>query len=218
MHVVVPFDATRPKSRLESEFGAQERDAFARVMLDDVCSTVDAAGGAPVVLSTAPLPDVDTPVVVDDQPLTDAVNDALERAFADEQSIREDDDAEAVDELAVVMADLPLATPDALERLFGADGEVVLVPGRGGGTNAFVTRTPDFRVDYHDGSIRDHRENAADAADTVTEVDSFRLSTDVDETSDLGEVLLHGAGAARQWLTEAGFALTVEDGRVTVTR
>jgi 2-phospho-L-lactate guanylyltransferase len=174
-------------------------------MLRDVLDAVRAAGHRPDVLATGPV-DVDAPVTVDERPLTDAVNAVLSERV---------DDGTA---LAVVMADLALATPAALERLFAASGDVVLVPGRGGGTNAFLTRHPEFRVDYHGASIRDHRRAAADAGATLTELDSFRLSTDVDEPADLVEVLLHADGAARDWLADAGFSLAVDEGRVGVTR
>jgi len=217
MRVVVPFDAVRPKSRLDSRLTPDERDAFARVMLKDTLVSIRTAGGRPIVLATDTV-DVDAPAVVDEQPLTPAVNDVLAAAFDGETVTPGTDDETSVDALAVVMADLALATPDALERLFEAVGEVVLVPGRGGGTNAFVTRTPAFHVDYHDGSIRDHRAIAAEVADDVSELDSFRLSTDIDEPADLVEVLLHGTGEAADWLREAGFSVSVTDGRVDVTR
>jgi 2-phospho-L-lactate guanylyltransferase len=126
-----------------------------------------------------------------------------------------DSDAERV---GIVMADLALATPAALGRLFDADGDVVLAPGRGGGTNAVVAGHPQFRTDYHGASIRDHREAARAVGADVTEIDSFRLATDVDEPADLVEVLLHGEGRAREWLVEAGFEVTTADGRATVTR
>jgi len=207
MRVVVPFAAETPKTRLADLLAAEERTAFARAMLRDVLGAVRATGHRPEVLATGPV-DADAPVTVDERPLTDAVNAVL--------SERADDEGETA--LAVVMADLPLATPAAIERLVSASGEVVLVPGRGGGTNAFVTRHPEFRVDYHGASIGDHRRAAADAGATVTELDSFRLSTDVDEPADLVEVLLHGDGAAHDWLVDAGFSLAVDGGRVGVTR
>ncbi|WP_246983702.1 2-phospho-L-lactate guanylyltransferase [Halorientalis marina] len=205
MRVVVPFATETPKTRLAEALTAAERAAFARAMLRDVLGAVRAAGHRPDVLATGPV-DVDAPVTVDERPLTDAVNAVLSERV---------DDGTA---LAVVMADLALATPAALERLFAASGDVVLVPGRGGGTNAFLTRHPEFRVDYHGASIRDHRQAAADAGATLTELDSFRLSTDVDEPADLVEVLLHADGAARDWLADAGFSLAVDEGRVGVTR
>jgi 2-phospho-L-lactate guanylyltransferase len=202
MRVVVPFSGTDPKTRLAPVLTADERRQFARAMLDDVLGALDAVDADPEVLSIGPL-DLDRPVIVDDRPLDPAVNDVL--AGTDEP-------------VAIVMSDLALATPAALERLFAAEGDVVLAPGRGGGTNAFVARHPDFRVDYHDASIRDHRRIAGEVGATVAEVDSYRLGTDVDEPADLAEVLLHGEGRAADWLREAGFALATDDGRTTVER
>ncbi|WP_255192628.1 2-phospho-L-lactate guanylyltransferase [Natronobeatus ordinarius] len=202
MHVVVPFAVDAPKTRLSSVLEPRERVAFARAMLADVQSAIRQTGREPTVLATAPA-DVESPVVVDDRPLDDAVNAVL---------------ASATEPVAVVMADLALATSDALEGLFAADGDVVLVPGRGGGTNAFVARHPAFRVDYHGASYRDHRRIAHDLDAELETVDSFRLSTDVDEPADLVEVLLHGGERSRTFLEDAGFRLETTDGRVTVSR
>lgn len=213
MRVVVPFAAETPKTRLASVLDPDERVAFAQAMLRDVLGAVRDAGHRPRVLSTAPV-DIDTPVTIDERPLTDAVN-AVLAAWAGSEGRRDDGPD---DPLAVVMADLALVTPAALERLFTAAGGVVLVPGRGGGTNAFVTRHPDFRVDYHGASIRDHRAAARAVGATTAELDSFRLSTDVDEPADLVEILLHGEGAARDWLDDAGFSLVTDEGRVGVSR
>lgn len=201
MRVVVPFGARNPKTRLSGLFSAAERAALSRAMLDDVLETLDAAGHDPFVLSTDPL-DIDHPVTVDERPLSEAVNAALDPP------------------MAVVMADLALATPAALERLFAPDADVVLAPGRGGGTNALVTRTPSFEVDYHGASFRDHRDIAEAAGATLATVDSFRLSTDVDEPIDLAEVLLHADpdGRTRTWLAAAGVELAVTEGRISVTR
>lgn len=198
MRTLVPFAAARPKTRLAEVLDPEERRAFARVMLGDVLAAMPDTA-EPIVVATEPV-DVDAPVEVDDRRLTPAVNDRLEPPTA------------------VVMADLALATPTALRRLFDADGDVVVAPGRGGGTNALVVRTESFHVDYHGASIRDHRDIAEVTAASVSEVDSFRLATDVDEPADLVEVLLHGSGDAPAWLGERGFALTVEDARATVTR
>ena len=199
MRVVVPVAAERPKTRLADVLSAEERVAFTRAMLADVLRAVRGAGGDPEVLATAPI-EVDAPVVVDDRPLTPAVNAAL-------------DDLPT----SVVMADLPLATPDALEGLFGTPADVVLAPGRGGGTNALVVRHPDFRADYHGGSFLKHRAAASECG-TVSVVDSHRLATDIDEPDDLVELLIHGDGAAAEWLREAGFSLDRSSGRVGLER
>ena len=216
MRVVVPFDATDPKTRLDPVLDATERREFAERMLRDVISSVDAAGGRPEVIATAPLDfdfecesESDRPVEVrvDDRPLSPVVNDAIETA------------GEHGSELAVVVADLALATPAALSRLFETEGGVVVAPGRGAGTNALVVRSPEFRVDYHGTSFLDHLGIARSLGIEPTVVDSFRLATDVDEPADLVEVLVHGEGRAHEWL-DARFELVVDDaeGRVGLER
>lgn len=203
MRVVVPFDATDPKTRLGGLLEPDERADLARAMLDDVLDALEAAGRAPTVLATAPI-DCDAPVAVDDRPLTTAVNAVL---------------AAADGPVAVVMADLPLATAESLDRLFAPAADLVIAPGRAAGTNALVSYHPDFRVDYHGTSYLDHRANADALGASVAVVDSHRLSTDVDERADLVEVLVHGEGTrTRGWLVERGVELAVRAGRVGVDR
>ncbi len=199
MEVLVPFAADDPKTRLREMLVSDEREDFARAMLLDVCEAVGEAGGSPIVLSTDELA-CPYRVVVDDRPLSTAVNSHLSPP------------------MAVVMADLALITPGAVERFFGADGDVVLAPGLGGGTNALICRTPGFEVDYHDASIRDHRRIAQAMDLSLSVVDSFRLAVDVDEPRDIAEVLLHGDGRAREWLEAAGFVIEPAEGRVLTHR
>lgn len=206
MRLVVPVSGSDPKTRLAAVLSPDERRDFTEAMLADVVDAVTAAGHEPEVISTAPL-NCAVPVTVDDRGLDPLINDLLASTVTDGEGT-----------LAVVMADLPLVTRESIERLLAPETGVVLAPGLGGGTNAFVCRHPEFRVDYHGASIRDHRENARDVGASVTEVDSRRLATDIDEPGDLAEVLLHSDGAAADWLTDAGFNLSLTDGRVTVRR
>lgn len=200
MRTLVPFATDEPKTRLAPVLDADERRVFAEAMLRDVLDALAACGRDPEVLATGPV-ECPAPVTVDERPLDPAINDRL-----------------GGDPLAVVMADLALATPAALRRLYAPDADVVLVPGMGGGTNAFLARHPDFRVDYHGASIRDHRRIARSVGADLREVDSRRLATDVDEPADLAEVLLHAESAAADWLRDAGFEVVADDGRVTVER
>ncbi|RQG98824.1 2-phospho-L-lactate guanylyltransferase [Natrarchaeobius oligotrophus] len=211
MQTVVPFDAVSPKTRLGPVLAAHERARFARAMLADVLAAVVATGREPTVLSTSPISfegeleaaSPNTTIRVDDRPLTEAIDAVLEREGGP---------------VAVVMADLALATPGALEALFSADGDVVLAPGRGGGTNALVVRDDSFRVDFHGASYLDHRRIADDVGASLETVDSFRLGTDVDEPADLVEVLVHGTGRSVDCLRSLGFELERTGGRVDVTR
>lgn len=229
MEVLVPFSTDRPKSRLSAVLTPDERASFSRAMLRDVLDAVESAGGEPRVLATGPIPaGVGCPVDVDERPLTPAVNAALAaRPGGGDASGTAADEVAEPEPVAVVMADLALATPSALRGLFDAvsgSADLAIAPGRGGGTNALVVDHPTFRVDYHGASYLDHRRIAAAIDASVRVVDSHRLATDVDEPADLAEVLIHAEGddgegsEAARWLREAGFALDTAGGRVGVER
>ena len=209
MRFLVPFEATQPKTRLDPILDAGERTALARAMLGDVLGALLAAGHDPAVVATAPVElAADTvdgvPVVVDDRRLSAAVNARLG----------------GTDPVGVLVADLGLVTPEAVASLVAAaaDADVAIAPGRGGGTNGLVVAHPDFRVDFHGVSVRDHLTAARAVGAETRVVDSMRLATDVDEPADLVEVLLHGEGEAAAWLRAAGFELDAGDGRVGVAR
>jgi 2-phospho-L-lactate guanylyltransferase len=201
MRVLVPYRVEEPKTRLAPMLNLQERCELSRLMLTDVLTAIQAAGYEPTVLSTAPL-SIQDEVIVDERPLTVAVNGQL---------------SDSDEDTAVVMADLALATSEALLRLLTRDGGVVIAPGRGGGTNALVSRHPRFRVDYHGASYRDHVEICDEIGADTGVIDSYRLSTDIDASDDLGELLLHGDGRAADWL-DARFELSLSNGRVGVER
>jgi 2-phospho-L-lactate guanylyltransferase len=209
MSVLVPFAPDRPKTRLSAVMNPDERVGFAHAMLADVLDALVAAGQEPTVLATAdPDLDRDVDIEIDDRELSPAINDHLEEEAPSGRS----------DQVAIVVADLAVLTPTAVGRVFDADGDVVIAPGLGGGTNALVVRDPAFRVDYHGASYRDHREAAAAVGARTTTIDSFRLAADVDDPDDLVEVLLHGGGEAATWLRDAGFTLDPGDGRVRALR
>lgn len=205
--ILVPFDVRRPKTRLSPVLGDAERRAFAAAMLRDVLGAARESDHETRVLANGAVEtDLPVPVEIDDRALTPAVNAVLDRA---DQPV------------AVLTADLPLVDGPAIERLLAASdpGSVVLAPGLGGGTNALVAAHPEFRVDYHGVSVRDHREAARAAGADVREVDSRRLATDVDEPADLVEVVVHAPETrAGRWLAGAGFGLDTGEGRATVAR
>ena len=204
MKVYVPFSPENPKTRLSSLLTDEERVEFVYACLGDVLEALEKTDAEPVVLSTEPIDGLGGhETVVRDEPLTPAVNAVLRKAEPP---------------VGVVVADLPLVTSDALRRLFAPEEGFVVAPGRGGGTNAFVTRISGFRVDYHGTSFLDHIEKARELGADVRVIDSFRLSTDADEPEDIVEVLLHGEGHAAEFARERFELIEDEKERVTVER
>lgn len=205
VHAVIPYKTGSPKSRLSPVLSPAQRKALADVMLLDV---LDAALGArlgPVtVLATGRrgLPRLPRGVRVelDPRPLTPAVNRALER-----QRRR----GWPGGGVMLLVPDVPLAEPEHLRVAASMSQPVVLAPGLRGGTSLLRVREPRFRVDYHRGSFRKHLETARALGLECGVLDSFCLAQDVDEPSDLLELLLHGRGRAAALLRGLGFSVGV---------
>ena len=201
---VIPFRPIDPKTRLAGLLSQDEREAFARAMLADVVEAVRGAGFEPLLLCTSAFDCPGVEVRVEACGLSDALNALLPTLEAP---------------VLVIMADLPLATPDAIGRLGSANVDVAIAPGRGGGTNALFIREPArFHVDYYECSVRKHLAIAHEAGLSATCIDSFRLYLDLDEEEDLVDLLIHGAGRARACLDELGIRLAATRGRVGIER
>ncbi|WP_202319331.1 2-phospho-L-lactate guanylyltransferase [Archaeoglobus neptunius] len=193
MRILIPFKATNPKSRLSGILDFEERKKLAELMLLDVVEAVSRFGSVKVV-SPAKINIEGVDVVVDSSDLNTVVNSEINNV-----------------PLAVVMSDLPLLSGDILQRFFNSEGDVVIAPGRKGGTNMLLVRREGFRVSYHYGSFFKHVEYARKIGFSVSIFDSFYSSVDIDDESDLLELIMHGKGK-RSWkfLTQLGFRVSFE--------
>ncbi len=115
------------------------------------------------------------------------------------------------------MADLALAIPTAFERPFAPEADVVVAPGRRGGTapsssgrscSGSTTTAP---CSMTTGAIAERM------GPEVAAIDSFRLAMDGDKPADLIEVLLHGDSRARKYLGGT-VELDVDESGVDVAR
>lgn len=203
-HALIPFKPVNPKSRLSSVMSLEEREEFAEVMLGDVISAVRKTGCTVTLLCTSKYTCSDALVAVRKEGLNEAINWALPQFHCP---------------ALIIMSDLPMVTPGSLQRVLSTRADVAIVPGLGGGTNVIFIKHPEkFRVEYYGFSFKRHLEIAHELGLTVEIVDSMRMATDVDEPTDLVELMIHGRGNAREWLYEHGFTLSVENGRVSVSK
>lgn len=198
MEVYVPYDSSDPKTRLSPLLTEAERKQLSRLMLRDLIEKTTAIGHTPVVLTTEPI-NIEVDCVVSTECLSSVVNSALQSTL--EQGLQPLNN-KPTQPAAVVMADLGIASTNALNRLFSSDSDVVIAPGLNGGTNALVVRSSDFHVDYHNFSYLDHRAIAREHGLTVSIIDSFRLACDIDCPSDLVELFIHGTNQAAEFITE----------------
>lgn len=208
--MVIPFKNQGTKSRLASVLTPSERQLLSFAMLMDVLDAVLGQGWA-TVLSRPGLDVVDIGYDVEIQESELDLNDALNKLIACEarQGWQLD--------MLICMADLALLTEKEVVGILNCDGDVVLCPGRGGGTNMILIRNPGFRTCYHGLSFPKHLAFALQAGLEVSIYESFRAGCDIDEPEDLAEVLLHGRGRSKRVLEEMGFALS-ENGRAGLCR
>lgn len=204
VHAIIPFKPSNPKTRLSCVLDRNEREALARAMLDDVIGAVGAAGCRITLLCTEPFEHALAETVVLDGGLNEALNQVLSGIASP---------------VLVIMSDLPLVNPGDVIQMLATGADVAIAPGRGGGTNAIFMRSPQtYHVDFYGASFLDHLRIAEENDLSCEVIDSFRLSTDVDEKEDIAEVLIHGNGMCRRFLEQSGFVLSIEEGRVGVKR
>jgi len=201
VRIVVPFKLDNAKSRLAPALAPEERRLLAFAMLRDVLGTVSDYGKV-TILSR---PGLDAAKVGYDVEVRESeldLNDALNELITDEAMQGWPSD------ILIVMADLALLTQKEVAGILSCRGDVVLCPGRGGGTNMILIRSPEFRTCYQGLSFPKHLDYACQAGLKVAVFESFRGGCDIDCPEDLAEVLLHGQGEARVLLENMGFSVS----------
>lgn len=211
MRAVIPFKKSNAKSRLSSLLTDKEREDFAMAMLSDVAGTLVSSGCFEVVdiLSTSIIDCDGANTVLANSGLNEALNEYLKKMSS--HSLNEP--------VLIIMADIPLVSIQNIKDITASRSDVVIAPGRMGGTNAIFIRDPSrFHVDYYGASFLKHMDIAQNNGLVVDVFDSFNLSTDIDEVADIVEVLLHGTRRAAGCLKKLGFVLAENGGRVGVKR
>jgi 2-phospho-L-lactate guanylyltransferase len=181
---------SRAKTRLARILSPLERAALTLAMLEDV---LDAALAVPGWETWVISPDEAVleiaaqrgarPVAEEKPPLSAAVRQVeLEATEMD------------ADALAVLLADLPLVTPEALHRALKTLGSVVLAPSASdGGTNLLLRRPPRvIGARFGRESFAKHQQGAASRGLPAAVVRSGELTTDLDLPEDLLTVLAAG--------------------------
>ncbi len=191
MKVLIPFKVTNPKSRLGKILTHRERKELAFNMLLDVVESVKKAGFVPKILSTQRTGLENE--IVDSRGLNSAINDWIK----------------SYTPLMIVMSDLAIIRPEDLRNISALESDVVISPGRKGGTNVLLVRNGNFRVSYHGLSFLKHVETARRMGISCSVYNSFYTYVDVDEESDLMEIMIHGKGRSRGFLEKCGFRVEI---------
>ena len=170
MRAVIPFRKSNAKSRLSSLLSEKEREELAMAMLNDVAGTLVCSGCFDVIdiLSTSMIEVEGVNIVLTEMGLNEALNEYLGKMSS--HKINEP--------VLIIMADIPLVSTKNILDIVSTKADIVIVPGRMGGTNAIFIRDPaSFHVDYYGASFLKHFKIASGLHTEV--FDSFNISTDM---------------------------------------
>jgi 2-phospho-L-lactate guanylyltransferase len=203
MRAVIPYKQENAKSRLSPVLSRTEREEFVELMLRDVVCSLREAGVKDIdILATfkySSLSDLDVNFVIDPADLNESINKYLKKVNQP---------------VLIIMADLPLTRPEKINNIINSEEDVVIVPGKGGGTNILFIKEPaGFSVCYYGMSFHNHCTIAKDMHYSLKIYDSFLLSTDIDEPNDIVEILLHGHGLSFEYVQNK---FELESGRARV--
>jgi 2-phospho-L-lactate guanylyltransferase len=198
-YILVPVkDLTRAKQRLASLMTQEERTRLAWAMLENTFAAAASARNVDriaVVTLYAPAIDLARKYGMELIAETEQISESVSVDFGSREAKKRG--ATAVLRLPI---DLPLITAGDIETILEHDGDeplVVIVPSRDGtGTNAILRRPPDlFPSHFGPGSMAKHmaEASAAKAACRVIELD--RIALDIDDPSDVSELIRRGEGA-----------------------
>ncbi|PAV11633.1 2-phospho-L-lactate guanylyltransferase [Methanosarcina spelaei] len=203
MKAVIPYKKASAKSRLSPVLTREEREEFVELMLNQVIDTLKEAGIGTIDIlspSTYGLENMTKAnVLLDKSDLNEALNRYLKQAE---------------EPVIIVMADLPLLSSKHVKEIISTKKDVCVVPGKGGGTNSLFIKNPSrYTVRYYGSSFLTHCSIAEETGQSVEVYDSLFAGTDIDEPEDLVELLIHGSGAAKKYISKK-FRLEMSRGRV----
>jgi 2-phospho-L-lactate/phosphoenolpyruvate guanylyltransferase len=203
MKAVIPYKKARAKSRLSPVLNQDEREELVELMLSQVMDSVKEAGIETIDILSPSMYGLENikeaRIFLDRRDLNGALNSYLEQAE---------------EPVLIVMADLPLLSPNHIREITSTKKDMCIVPGKGGGTNILFIRSPSsYRVRYYGSSFLTHYSIAVEAGKNIEVYDSFLASTDIDEPEDLVELLIHGKGASKDYISRK-FRLEISRGRV----
>ncbi len=185
------------KGRLGPKLSPLERGALSLAMLEDVLDATQAAAGWETWVVSPDEVILEVAARRGAKPLPEA-RPSLSSAVVQVGQLAVKRGADA---LAVLPADVPLVTPEALAACLQTLGSVVIAPSRDrGGTNLLLRRPPRVMpARFGPDSFRRHLDLAAERGLPVAVVEGRELSFDLDAPSDILALLETGRrGRTRQ--------------------
>ena len=196
IYAIIPVNQfANAKTRLSPFLSPEERKNLLKAMLKDIAITLKP--------------------IVDDIIIISKLNKALKQAM---KWCRK-----KTRKVIILPSDIPLIGKTNIKLLIdqAKNLDFIIVPSKGGGTNALIIKPLSIDMKFGGFSFKKHIEEAEKKKLVPLVHDSFYMALDVNTTEDLGEIMLHGNGTeTKKYLESLGIKVESFRGheRLKVTR
>lgn len=201
IYAIIPVSRFKEcKTRLSPFLNEEERENLLKVMLKDVTEAVAKYVDEIIIISA------DEDVLsygksLNLKTLKENENSNLNKALKQVMDFCKT----KANKVIILPSDVPLIGKTNIKMLIDSSKNIdfIIVPSKGGGTNAIIMKPGAIRTKFGDFSYKEHV-NAADRKNLNPQVhDSFFMALDVNTTEDLGEIMVHGENTnTRKYLKE----------------
>ena len=219
IYAIIPVSKfTDAKTRLSPFLSATEREELLKAMLKDVTKTLKKLVDKIIIISRdsevldyAKELKLDTLVENDDSNLNKALNQAMDYCRGKTRKV------------LIMPSDVPLIGKTNIKLIIKQANKLdfLIMPSKGGGTNALIIKPCGIDMEFGDFSFQKHVENAEAKELSPIVHDSFYMALDVNTTEDLGEIMIHGKNThTKKYLESLGISVESIHGheRLKVTR
>jgi 2-phospho-L-lactate guanylyltransferase len=219
IYAIIPVSKfTDAKTRLSPFLSATEREELLKAMLKDVTKTLKKLVDKIIIISRdsevldyAKELKLDTLVENDDSNLNKALNQAMDYCRGKTRKV------------LIMPSDVPLIGKTNIKLIIKQANKLdfLIMPSKGGGTNALIIKPCGIDMEFGDFSFQKHVENAEAKGLSPIVHDSFYMALDVNTTEDLGEIMIHGKNThTKKYLESLGISVESIHGheRLKVTR
>lgn len=220
IYAIIPVSKfSDAKTRLSPFLSASEREELLKVMLEDVTKALKRLVDKTIIISKDPKVieyakklKVETIIEKEENnTLNKALTQAMEYCRGKTKKV------------LIIPSDIPLISKTNIKLIIKQAQKLdfLIMPSKGGGTNAIITKPLGIDMNFGECSFKKHIESAEEKGYSPLVHDSFYMALDVNTTEDLGEILIHGKNTkTKEYLESLGISVESIHGpeRLKVTR
>ena len=231
IYAIIPVNQfANAKTRLSPFLSPEERKNLLKAMLKDIATTLKPIVDKIVIISK----DEEVLAYAEELGLTTIIEEDHKKS----KNLKSSDDENALNKalkqamkwsrkkvrkVIILPSDIPLIGKTNIKLLLdqAKDLDFIIVPSKGGGTNALIIKPLSIEMKFGGFSFKKHIKEAEKKKLVPLVHDSFYMALDVNTTEDLGEIMLHGNGTeTKKYLESLGIKVESCHGheRLRVTR